>query len=326
MAIRTPLCDLLGIEHPVICAPFGPWNQVDLAVAVSEAGGLGSLGTAVTPVDKQREQWRYIRELTDKPFAINHTRRPFDEAAFAATLEERPAVISFHIGDPLDLPSRAHDAGILWIHQVGNVDQAKKALDGGADVLIAQGSESGGNAGDVAMSVIVPQVVDVAGNVPVVAAGGIADGRGLAAALALGAQGVNVGTRFLASNEMSVAQEWKDAIVRAGPEDTVKMTFANYVMPPFTEGAYTNMSPRSLRNAFIEEWNDRPKEAEANADQLRSDLMKAIGEGRLHELIPFTGQSAALVHEVLPAGEIVRRMINEAEELIGKANRYVTSG
>ncbi len=325
MAIRTPLCDLLGIEVPIICAPFGPWSQVELAAAVSEAGALGGLGTAVVPVEVLREQWKSVRSLTDKPFAINHTRRPFDPAAFDATLEERPAAISFHIGDPADLPERAHDAGVLWIHQVGNIDQAKRALDGGADVLIAQGSESGGNAGDVAMSVIVPAVVDIAGNVPVVAAGGIADGRGLAAALALGAQGVNVGTRFLASTEMKIPQDWKDAILKAGAEDTVKMTFSNYVMPPFTEGAYTNMTPRALRNEFIENWNDRPEEAAANADQLRAELMKAIPAGRLHEFIPMTGQSAALIDDVLPAGEIVRRMVAEAEGLLGRAHGFVSS-
>ena len=215
MAIRTPLCDLLGIEHPIICAPFGPWPQVELAAAVSEAGGLGSLGTAVRPVEALQGDWRRIRELTAKPFAINHTRRPFDEAAFAASLEARPAVISFHIGEPMDVIDRAHAEGILWMHQVGTVDQARQALDAGADVIIAQGWEAGGNAGDVATSVLVPQVVDIAGSTPVVASGGVGDGRALAAALALGAQGVNVGTRFLASAEMGIPEAWKQAIVAA---------------------------------------------------------------------------------------------------------------
>ncbi len=323
MAIRTPLCDVLGLDVPVICAPFGPWAQVELAAAVSEAGALGSLGTAVTPIDGLREQWRRLRELTDRPFAVNHTRRPLDDAAFEATLAERPAAISFHIGDPLDLVARAHDAGILWIHQVGNVDQAKAALDAGADVLIAQGSESGGNAGQVAMSVIVPQVVDLAGTVPVVAAGGIADGRGLAAALALGAQGVNVGTRFLASAEMAIAQEWKDAIVAADAEDAVKITFADSVMPPFTPGAYTTMTPRTLRNEFVERWNDQPEAAAQRADELRADVRAAIDAGRLHEYVPFTGQSAGLVHDVLPAAEIIARMVSEAETLLGRAHDYV---
>ena len=223
MAIRTPLCDLLGIEHPIICAPFGPWPQVELAAAVSEAGGLGSVGTAVRPVEALQDDWRRVRELTVKPFAINHTRRPFDETAFAASLDARPAVLSFHIGEPMNLIDRAHAAGILWMHQVGTVDQARQALDAGADIIIAQGWEAGGNAGDVAMSVLVPQVVDIAGATPVVASGGVGDGRGLAAALALGAQGASVGTRFVASVEMQTSDAWKQAIVAADATDAVKV-------------------------------------------------------------------------------------------------------
>lgn len=323
MAIRTPLCDLLGIEHPIICAPFGPWDEVALAAAVSEAGGLGSLGTAAMPVDALREQWTRLRDMTQRPFAINHTRRPFDEAAFEATLEFGPAAVSFHIGHPMDLVERAHQAGTLWIHQVGSVDQAKAALDSGVDVIIAQGGESGGNAANVATTVIVPQVVDIAGEVPVVAAGGIADGRGLAAALALGAQGVNVGTRFLASTEMAIAQEWKDMIVRSGAEDAVKLTFSEFVMPPYTEGAYDNMTPRSLRNPFIDKWNDRPEEAAAQADALRAELLDAIRGGRTHEYIPLTGQTAGLIDEILPAAEIIRRMVSEAEQQLSRAHSFV---
>ncbi len=325
MAIRTPLCDLLGIEHPVICAPFGPWPQVELAAAVSEAGGLGSLGTAVRPVEELRDDWRRVRELTSKPFAINHTRRPFDEKAFAASLETRPVAISFHIGEPMDLIDRAHAAGILWMHQVGTVDQARQALDAGADVIIAQGWEAGGNAGDVAMSVLVPQVVDIAGATPVVAAGGIGDGRGLAAALALGAQGANVGTRFLASVEMRTSDAWKQAIAAADATDAVKVTFATSVMPPYTEGAYTTMTPRTLRNDFIDTWNTDPAGAESNRDALGAEVMAAVRSGTLEELLPFTGQSAALVDEVRPAAEIVNTLVREAEDALEAAGRRTTS-
>lgn len=325
MAIRTALCDLLGIEHPIICAPFGPWPQVELAAAVSEAGGLGSVGTAVRPVDALQEDWRRLRELTAKPFAINHTRRPFDEAAFAASLEARPAVISFHIGEPMDLIDRAHAAGILWMHQVGTVDQARAALDAGADVVIAQGWEAGGNAGDVAMSVLVPQVVDVAGSTPVVASGGVGDGRGLAAALALGAQGVNVGTRLLASVEMQASDAWKEAIVDADATDTVKVAFATSVMPPYTEGAYTTMTPRALRNDFIDTWNADPAGAERQGDELGAEVMAAVRRGSLEDLLPLTGQSAGLIHDVRPAAEIVDALIRQAEDALRAADRRTTS-
>ncbi|WP_029215034.1 NAD(P)H-dependent flavin oxidoreductase [Kallotenue papyrolyticum] len=321
MSLRTPLCDLLGIDVPIICAPFGPWEQVELAAAVSNAGGLGSLGTAVRGLDDLRKQWRRMRELTDRPFAINHTRRPFDPEAFAATLEERPAVISFHIGDPLDLVTRAHDAGIRWIQQVGDIDQARTAVERGVDVIVAQGGEAGGNAGDVATLVLVPQIVDIAGQIPVVAAGGIANGRGLAAALALGAQGVVLGTRFLASTEMRIAQEWKDAIVQADARDAVKIDFANAVMPPFSEGAYTTMTPRVLRNAFVEQWMGNAEGAAAEAERLRGEILAAVRSDRLHEYLPFTGQSVALIHEVLPAAEIMTRTVAEAEEALKRASR-----
>src|SRR6185436_1842534 len=182
--IRTPLCDLLGIDVPVICAPFGPWDEVDLAAAVCGAGALGSLGTAARALPDLRAQWDRLRARTDRPFAVNHTPRPFDADAFEATIAARPRVISYHMGDPGDLVARAHAAGILWMQQVGDVAQARTALERGVDVLVAQGGEAGGHSGSVAAMVLVPQVVDIAGDVPVVAAGGIADGRGLAAALA----------------------------------------------------------------------------------------------------------------------------------------------
>lgn len=325
MALHTPLCDLLGIEHPIICAPFGPWPQVELAAAVSEAGGLGSLGTAVRPVEALQDDWRRVRELTAKPFAINHTRRPFDEAAFEASLDARPTVISFHIGEPMDLVDRAHAAGILWMHQVGTVDQAQQALDAGADVIIAQGWEAGGNAGEVAMSVLVPQVVDIAGATPVVASGGIGDGRGLAAALALGAQGANIGTRFVASVEMQTSDAWKQAIVAADATDAVKVTFATSVMPPYTEGAYTTMTPRALRNDFIDTWNADPAGAESQSDELGAEVVAAVRSGTLEDLLPLTGQSAGLVHEVRPAAEIVAALVREAEDALTAAERRTTS-
>jgi enoyl-[acyl-carrier protein] reductase II len=167
--IHTSVCDLLGIDVPVVAAPFGPWEQVELAAAVSAAGGLGSLGTALRGPDELRAQWARVRGLTSRPFAVNHQMRPFDEAAFAATLQARPRVVSFHIGVPTDLIVRAHDAGILWMQQVMDVRQAEDALGAGADVIIAQGGEAGGHGGWVSTVVLLPEVVALAGDVPVLA-------------------------------------------------------------------------------------------------------------------------------------------------------------
>ena len=247
-AMRTTLGDLLGIDLPILLAPFGPWDEVELAAAVSNCGGLGSLGTALRSADELRAQWQRLRDLTDRPFAINHTGRPFDPAAFGATLDAAPAAISFHMGLPTDLIKRAHDRGIRWLQTVSDPRAAELAVAAGADVLIAQGHEAGGNAGWIATMVLVPGVVDVAGDIPVVAAGGIADGRGIAAALALGAQGAVLGTRFLATTEMAIHPSWKERIVAADATDTVKLIHSAAIMPPFTLAQIgVPNAPRTLR-------------------------------------------------------------------------------
>ena len=256
--MSNSFCALLGVEVPIVLAPFGPWAQIELAAAVSNAGGLGSVGTALRSVDELQDQWTRLTALTDRPFAVNHTGRPLDSAAFEATLDLRPVAISFHMGIPADLVSRAHERGILWIQTVGDVDAARDALEAGADVLVAQGTEAGGNSGWISTMVLVPAVVDLAGDTPVLAAGGIADGRGIAAALALGAQGAWLGTRFLATREMTIAPAWKDRIVAAHARDAVKVSGAERVLPPFNlpqTGA--PFAPRVLRTPLT----DAPRRA-----------------------------------------------------------------
>lgn len=309
--LRTPLCDVLGIEAPVILGSLGPLSSAGLTAAVSAAGGLGSQGVTMLTAERLALECARIRELTDRPFAVNHTMRPFNEDLFALTLELAPAVVSLALGDPGGLVERAHAAGSLFMQQVHTVDQAKRAADAGVDVVIAQGSEAGGFTGTVALMPLLPQVVDAVAPLPVVAAGGIADGRGLAAALALGAQGVNVGTRFLASTEAAVDAAWKAAIVAARSEHTTTMDFVDAVLPP-SDGGYA-VRPRSLVTPFLEEWNRRLDEVPAHAPRLRQEIVGALAAGRLHEVMPMTGQSAGLVTEVLPAAEIVRRFVAEAE-------------
>ena len=314
--LRTPLCDLLRIDVPILSAPFGPWDQVDLAVAVCEAGGLGALGTSARAAPELEAQWRRLRERTDRPFAINHTIRPFDEEAFEATLRFAPAAISFHIGVFPELVARAHDAGILWIQQVIDRAHAERALAAGVDVVVAQGGEAGGHGGWVSTLVLVPEIVDLAGDTPVVAAGGIADGRGLAAALALGAQGALVGTRLLASEEMGVADAWKQRIVEAAALDAVKVPHSERVLPPYNRPGGP-ADPRALRTPLIDRLGSDPESVDPA--EVGPELLAALREDRAHEYIPFAGQSAALVHDVRPAAEIVRELVEGAEAALAGA-------
>ena len=313
--VRTPLCDLFGIEFPVIQAPFGEWTSAGLVAAVSNAGALGSLGASGRSAAELRLEVEHVRRLTTKPFAVNHVARTFDEGAFAATLETAPAVVSFALGDPGRLVERAHAAGSLFMQQVHTVEQARLAADHGVDVVIAQGSEAGGFGGGVAALVLVPQVVVAVSPIPVVAAGGIADGRGLAAALVLGARGISAGTRFLACADADrVSDEWKRRIVAAESEEAVRLEFWNDVFAP-PEGSWKT-TPRALRTQFVDEWSRPGSDTVRKPERIATQLERASEEARLHELAPFSGQTVGLIKEILSAAEIVRSIVTDADETL----------
>ena len=319
---HTPLCDLLSIDIPIVQAPIAPYTSPQLVAAVSNAGGLGSVGTALQSFDIVKRQVEQIRKLTNRPFAINFTNRAFNEEIFSFVIEEaKPKIISHALGNPGGLVRRAHDAGILFLQQVHTTKQAREATDLEVDAVIAQGTEAGGFCGNVSALSLVPQVVDEVGKrVPVIAAGGIADGRGLAAALLLGAQGINTGTRFLASTETAVSQDLKNKVVSAASEDAIKAEFINIVFPTAGKDTYEEASPRALRTPFIEQWNGRSRnEVEQQAEQLRDMLIAGMRQGRDHEFVPFTGQSAGLIHDILPAAQIINRMVMEARESLERA-------
>src|SRR5262245_24472114 len=222
--LKTALCDVLGIDVPIILAPMAVFGSpAEMAASVSNAGGLGSLGTLFRATAAIKRDIAEVRELTNRNYAVNHSPPTLDADAFRYTLAARPAVISFALGDPGDLVQQAHDAGSKVMVQVTTDTQAIEAAERGVDVVIAQGGESGGYGGSVSTMALVPQVVDAVSPIPVVAAGGIFDGRGIAAALMLGAVGVNLGTRFLASKEATIEEEWKEAIVATRSEDAVKV-------------------------------------------------------------------------------------------------------
>jgi nitronate monooxygenase/enoyl-[acyl-carrier protein] reductase II len=315
--LRTALCDRLGIEHPIIQAPMIAAATWRLASAVSNAGGLGSIGAVMLQADRLREEIRQMQERTERPFAVNHLITSLDPEAFEATLEARPPVISFALGDPGELVKRAHAAGALVMQQVVTVASARRAAERGVDVIIAQGSEAGGNSGLISTVALLPQVVDAVRPIPVVAAGGIADGRGLAAMLLLGAAGVNLGTRFLASQEATIPAGWKRAIVGAESQQVTKFEPFNAAFPP-APGDYFTI-PNVIRTPFVERWQGQPVDDNA----IREQLIAAIEAGRMHELVPMAGQSAGLIDGVLPAAEIVARIVAEAEDALRQASRLV---
>lgn len=308
--MRTQVTQLLGIKIPIIQAGMVGASSAELAAAVSQAGALGSLGAAGRPVAGLKAELERLKGLTGKPFAVNHT-LPLDEEAFALTLATGPVLVSFALGDAGTYITRAHAAGMLVMQQVTTVRQATEAAERGADLIVAQGGEAGGFGGTISTLVLVPQVVDAVLPLPVIAAGGIADGRGLVAALALGAQGVNVGTRFLASQEARVGEAWKHAILEAGSQEPIKFEAWNDIMPA-REGGY-EVSPRVLHSPFVDRWQTQRAQAHDRKDVFQAEIGQAIAEGRFGELLPFTGQSAGLIREIQPAAHIVRDFMKQAE-------------
>jgi enoyl-[acyl-carrier protein] reductase II len=323
LMLHTRFCELLGIEAPIIQAPIWPAASPELAAAVCNAGGLGSVAAVFGSPDRVMQHIARVRELSDRPFAVNHVVPFLNEEAFAATLKARPAVISLSLGKPDGLVDRAHAAGIKVAHQVHNVEQGKQAAAQGVDIIIAQGSEGGGQgmALGVGTMALVPQLVDAVGPIPVLAAGGIGDGRGLAAALVLGAEGVNIGTRFIASREASADDAWKQGVLTARSEDVIRFEVWQELFPK-SENAYM-VSPRVLRSAFVDKWQGRPEAVRQEAGHLKEEVLSVVREHRLDKLLPFAGQTAGMIRETLPAEEIVKRIVAEAAKALGNAARLV---
>ena len=270
--LHTPLCDTAGVQYPLIQGAIAPFTTPELVAAVSNAGGLGSLGAVFRSSEQVREEIRHTRELTNRPFAVNFALATPSEEAFAIAVEERPAFISFARGSRGDLIHRTYDAGIPVIQQVHTVRQANEAVDAEADIITPR-TEAGGLCGTVSTMILVPQVGGAVHPVPVVAFGGIADGRGLAAALVLGAQSVNIGTRFLAANETPTSDKWKQRILTAQSEDMVRVEFINDIFPPGPN--FYGTAPRALRTPFIEEWQPDHKGGRREAPRLQRQLMDA---------------------------------------------------
>jgi nitronate monooxygenase/enoyl-[acyl-carrier protein] reductase II len=297
---------------------MGTCTSAELAAAVSNEGGLGGIGSLFRSTAAVKRDIDMVKSLTSRPFAINHIPQTLDPEAFRYTLEARPAVISFALADPGELVRQAHDVGSLVMLQITTVAQAVQAAERGVDMIIAQGAEAGGYCGEVSTMTLVPQVVDAVSPIPVVAAGGIFDGRGIAAALMLGAVGVNLGTRFIASKEAPAPEEWKQAITGAKSEDAIKVDVLNDISPlPGTAGFHTVL--RSLPTAFLDEWTDKREEARRDRDRLRGQIVSTTQAGRQHECLLTAGQTAGGINEILSVGDIMRRLIVETEAALSRA-------
>jgi len=306
--LHTPVCKLLGIELPILQAGMSRYTTPELVAAVSNAGGLGIIGGLSRTADELREEISRVRELTSRPFGVNHVVSQLDSAAVDVTLELRVPVLSLSWGRAGELARRARDAGVKVVHQVNSPEEAGKVAADGADVVVAQGTEGGGHVGGMSTLPLVPQVVDIVNAVPVLAAGGIADGRGLAAALMLGAQGVLIGTRFLATPEASGRGHSKDVILNALGSQTMASKFFDDVLGIRWPGALV----RSIRNPLLDRWAQRQQDWTLAADQIRPSLEAAIAAGDF----VLAGEAAGLIHDIVPAGELVTRIAREAEALL----------
>jgi NAD(P)H-dependent flavin oxidoreductase YrpB (nitropropane dioxygenase family) len=307
---------LLGISHPVVLGGMASGTSVPLVAAVSTAGGLGTLGVTGLNAAQMCDQIAAIRAATDKPFGINFLLFRTEEASFHAALKACPPVVSFAWARPeQDLRGyfqRVHDAGLLVMHMAGEVPEAVRAAEAGADVIVAQGTEGGGHVGWMASMALVPMVVNAVAPRPVLAAGGIADGRGLAAALALGAEGVLLGTRFLATDEAPLHANLKQAIVHSTGHDTVLTDIPDIAAGQVWPGAMA----RALRNRFIAQWAGREWALRQQPRAVGDAALQARLHGDVDNASIFIGQDAGLIDAILPAGEVIQRIVAQAEEII----------
>jgi nitronate monooxygenase len=319
MTISTRLTELLEIKHPLLLAPMDTISSGALAAAVSNAGGFGIIGGGYG------DEARLARDLDAAgkarigigfiTWSMAKNARLLDLA-----LERKPAAIMLSFGEVTPHAERIKRAGALLICQVQSVVQAKEVAARGADAIVAQGSEAGGHGGSRATFPLIPAVVDAAGAVPVIAAGGIADGRGLAAALMLGADGALMGTRFLASTEAATTAEAKQRVVAADGDSTIRSTLFDIVRRREWPAPYTG---RALQNEFTARWRGREAELMHNLTREEVTYEEARKRGDLDTAVLHAGEAVDLIDEVLPAAEIVARTIDGATRLIaGASNRY----
>ena len=312
--LRTAICDLFGIEHPVIQGGMAHLGTAELVSAVSNAGGLGIIGAGYSEPEWVRQQIRLTRQRTNKPFGVNiPLLSPFAKQVIKVILQEKVTVVTTGEGNPGIYIPRFKEAGIKVMPVVASVALAKRLERAGVDAVVAEGMESGGHIGQTTTMALVPQVVDGI-QIPVVAAGGIGDGRGLAAALVLGAQGVQMGTRFVCSNECVAHPRFKDEIVKAHDRATV------------ITGQTTGHPVRGLKNRMTRRFLAMEK-AGASEEELdlfgQGRMYLGLIDGNIDEGTLMAGQIAGLIEEIKPVRVIIEEMVAEAEAII-KAARGIS--
>jgi len=327
--LKTALCRQLGIEYPIFSVGFGGGMAgPELAAAVSNAGGCGVLGMGGVPAPYIAQQVKRLRTLTDKPFGVNIILPLLQEGQIEICLDEKIPILVLFWGDPKPYVEEAHRRGTKVFIQVGSVEEAQAAAEAGVDAIIAQGVEAGGHVkSTTSLSTIVPAVAEAVKPVPVIAAGGIANGRGIVAALSLGAQAVSMGTRFLCSEEARAIQAYKERVVKSKAEDTVYTYLFDVGWP--------DAAHRVLRNKAIDEWEaagrpasgQRPGEGDIIGKTSMIDIPLDVPRygvfppmtgftGDIEHAALYAGESCRLVNDIKPAAQIVRDLVREAEEII----------
>jgi nitronate monooxygenase len=324
MPIMTPLTSLLGISHPILSAPMSTIAGARLVAAVGEAGGFGILGGGYGDKAWLAQETAKLQKLR-VPFGIGFITWSMAKQPdlLDIALKAKPRAIMLSFGDPKPHASRVKAAGCLLICQVQDEDMAREALDAGADILIAQGTEAGGHGASRTLIDIVPAVIDLAaGRVPVVAAGGLADGRGLAAMMMLGASGVMLGTRFYASLECDGADEAKKRICAADSGETVRSIIFDVSRKLWWPAPFTG---RALINDHARRWIGREVELVQNVEAVAADYVAARDAGNFDIAGVFAGNGVGLIHDIPPAAEIVERIAAEADQILQGQRNFQTA-
>ena len=308
------LCEILGIKYPVIQGGMAWVATAELAAAVSNGGGLGLIAAGGAPADVVREQIRKCRELTDKPFGVNvMLMTPFVDEVMQVVIEEKPAVVATGAGNPGKYMEPLKAAGIKVLPVIASVAMAKRMEKIGADAVIAEGTEAGGHIGEITTMCLTPQIVDAV-SIPVVCAGGIADVRGAVAAFALGADGIQVGTRFLASQECIAHDNYKQAVLKAKDRDAV------------VTGRSTGAPVRALKNDLTKEYARLEKE-NASFEEIEAlgvgGLRRAFAEGDVKMGSLMAGQSAAMVNKIEPCADIIKSYFTDIEAVLDGIKKNV---